>query len=245
MNILKGDCLSIICKYLSPGDIINLLNVVGKEKIFKIKDCYLSVAEKFIDNWFRNFFDGLSQNTNENGTIKDYDNFRNNMIGSMISGSFILQLLLGEKWGDSDIDIFLKESHRNVCKVSSIHRFLYALQCKYNGQYICEENKIKRLRSYTSSSNEIHRILEYPIKNEKFQCIGLNAKNEISVLDHINSFDFNFCKNVFYYDDTGPHLVIPHLEDVIFKRTKISSINLTKSSLQRYEKYLQRGFTFY
>lgn len=239
MKILKGDCLSIICKHLYPRDILNLLDALNcKEKIlsFNMKESYLIACRNQIDNWFRDFFG------------ESYENFKKGMILSkaMISGSFVLQNILNENWNDSDIDIFLREkedlSQNPAYKYLCI--LLYSLQRKYSKGPHVRDNRLQRLESYSHVMNEIHRILEYKVKTQKFQCIHLNLENDSGVLDYINRFDFNFCKSIFYYDEKGAHLSIPFFEDVFFKRTKISSINYEKFSPSRWDKYAERGFSF-
>lgn len=233
---MNNDCLSIICRYLCPKDILNLLGVLGyKEKIFNfnIKESYLSSCRNSIDNWFRNFFG------------ENYEIFRREMIdsGSLISGSFVLQNILDENWNESDIDIFFCNLEKTPHEYPLCY-FLFALENKYKVIESRDIDMSERLGAYSKSKYEIRRVLEYEIKTKKFQCIHLNTDTISGVSDFINNFDFNFCKSVFYYDENGPHLSVPFFEEVMLKKTKISSINESKSSTSRREKYTKRGFSF-
>lgn len=94
--VLNGYALQHICKFLDPIDIINMCHVYPYQwkKLYYVFKA--SVINK-IDNFFRDYFG------------PHYDTFREEMIQNkaVISGSFILQAILGEKWENSDIDIYI------------------------------------------------------------------------------------------------------------------------------------------
>lgn len=242
---VKGDCLAIIAKFLDPLDIINLYKAFPKrwETIWPVYR--LRVGTK-IDDWFKEQF-------------KDrYHAFRKAMIKTkaVLSGSFILQIMLWEPWSDSDIDIFLpnKELVDGYWPAfTDLHAELYTRAeqnpaSKYMGR--CGTSS-DGAYDETLGKNAFTRIYEYRVtdsvnKQIKFQVMDLNLdKNRKAVIAFIkDNFDFDFCKNVFYYEKDGFHLDVVAPLDIVHKRSVFAYRNNKKSSLKRCEKYIDRGFKF-
>lgn len=80
----------------------------------------------------------------------------------------------------------------------------------------------------------------------KFQVISLRRDpGVISTLDFIDgAFDFDICKNGFYYDEAGCHIVLHKPNDVIHRQTDFKTTRSPKKSYERYQKYKARGISF-
>jgi len=121
-KVLYGDAAKVIAKYLSPRDIVAFCDFYPKhyKKLFPY---FKHTVMYDVDHWFRCYFGNK------------YQDFVEAMIldKAVISGSFILQIILGEKWSESDIDIFVPCSHRGDVKeivrgdltYTHIEKFLY------------------------------------------------------------------------------------------------------------------------
>lgn len=90
-----------IVKFLDPKD-IPAISKGWRINWDKLLPYYKDAIRRKIDCWFRNYFGPR------------YPEFRQCMIDdkAVISGSFILQMILGEKWNMSDIDIVVPHGNR-------------------------------------------------------------------------------------------------------------------------------------
>ena len=161
-----------------------------------------------------------------------------------ISGSFIIQCMLNEKWDNSDIDIYIPIIGNNVTKriyqsrylCSDMDDFMYNDLGIINGcvdLYSPEvNNKIKYVRNY--ENNEI-----------KFQIIGIEyEKNINSIHEFVNyTFDFDICKNIYCFNNEDD-IIICNINDVLTKNTNFNCKELWTLSILRYMKYSKRGFKF-
>ena len=59
-----------------------------------------------------------------------------------------------------------------------------------------------------------------------------------------SNFDFDICKNVFYYDDTGFHVEMTMWCRFFKKETEYKVSDYVGKTPQRYKKYANRGFKF-
>ena len=181
--------------------------------------------------------------------------------GSVISGSFIVQCLLGENW-KSDIDFYVPYQN-NVITIgpmmmyekSKLDDFMYETML-YNGygsvayENLPCHNKIKWVRDYTHKRDDTcSENLGVPI-----QIICIDADKSFNVMrDHvIKTFDFDICKCMFY-NDQKDKLYVCDLENLFLRRTefRVSGSNKEKidgcnilSSVRRHKKYINRGFQF-
>ena len=99
-KIFYGNLIEVIVKHCSARDIITLAQVFPSRKRI-LQRIFRQIIVNRIDDWFRNYF-STSQDKNK------YQEFVEAMIkdNAVISGSFIIQMILDEKWEGSDIDIF-------------------------------------------------------------------------------------------------------------------------------------------
>lgn len=249
-QIIFGDYVEVIAKFLSPKDIINLCKIYPKHWSRLYPQFKASVI-KVIDDWFREYFGNK------------YEEFRKAMIldKAVLSGSFILQAILEEKWEGTDIDFFV--SLKNVVANKKLYPSdIYALKFYSHLQYFLfsepdVEDEADRhiladsiLKRYRGLSIDFDEIREYKIESkrnqhvDKFQVIELNKTIDIfSFID--STFDFDICKNTFYYDKNGINLKILNARDIINKSTGFKPCINLKSSLERCKKYTARGFKFY
>lgn len=112
-------------------------------------------------------------------------------------------------------------------------------------------NNISHVRNYYLLSNSIHAknsVLKIR-PNEKthpineFQTISLNIEKNIeNVKKYIfDSFDFDICKNLFYYDKNGPQIILNNFHDIINKTTIFKIGSSLQGAIKRYYKYINYG----
>jgi len=199
---------------------------------------------RVIDNWFRSYY-GVN-----------YDQFREAMIAdkAIVTGSFILQMILGERWKDSDIDMFISiedlYSIWNRSNCTEVEKFIL------NAPTTSKEEKIKKLSDtslqYIDSfgpTGNIAQIRNYSVDGTKdsnfckFQMIEvLKTQDIIKFIKE--TFDFDVCKNTFYYDEDGMHLDILNINDILNRRIVFRIYDNLRSSIERCKKYAARGFKF-
>lgn len=162
----------------------------------------------------------------------------------VISGSFVIQCILDEKWHNSDIDIYV--SHENETGAtdggypkSKMDDFMFNTM-KYDGcadSYgdICE-TQIRWVRDYHGKGET---------GNDCIQIIGINiSKNYESIRNFIyENFDLDICKNIYYYDGKF-NLSCLNIYDILSKQTKFNFSHSLESSMHRYHKYIGRGVDF-
>ena len=213
-RIIHSDIAIVICKFLRPKDICTLCRMYPNI-ISKVSNIYKHRVAEEIDMFFRYHLG------------KDYIEFRKVMVrtNAILSGSLILQLILGERWVGSDIDLFVKADPINISKTeyniirknrirekyyafynwnyefgleyTELHNLLYKFQDEMNAKY-----------SYVTHSqymdemgeNVILRVNNY-IKNKNiFQVVEINSEKYDNLDDFINTtVDFDICKNIFRY----------------------------------------------
>jgi len=187
-----------------------------------------------------------------------YDSFISIMkkMNCVISGSFIIQCMLNEKWEHSDIDIYVPM--QGICVMETPDRYLKTdvddfmynvvnydgCHDNYHGEYT---NKIKYVRDYFSDGPD----------RDIFQIIGvdLDINSMKEFID--NTFDFGICKNIYSFNNEDD-IAIPYLGEILGKSTIFtpsgfgSCIEISResqsdhftASIERYYKYVKRGFTF-
>jgi len=242
-SVFCGDSILIIAKFLEPKDIVTICRMFKKIR-YNLYGIYLQSVIRTIDSWFRGYY-GVN-----------YDQFREAMVvdKAIVTGSFILQMILGEKWKDSDIDMFISVQDlylwdRSYC--TEVEKFIL------NVPTISEFDKIRMFNdtsfhyvdSFGEEGGNIAQIRNYSIDGTKdsnfckFQMIEvLKTKNIIRFIRE--TFDFDVCKNTFYYDEDGMHLDISNINDILNRRIIFRSYYNMKASIDRCKKYAARGFKF-
>lgn len=172
---------------------------------------------------------------------------------SVISGSFIVQCLLGEKW-KSDVDFFV--SHESDQMMTKIDNFMLNTM-SYDGKYVPAYSDIAGCERIKWTMDYYPRRCDdknYSVSDSDIQIICIDVEKSYDAMrDHVvNYFDFDVCKNM-YYHDGHDKLIVHDLEGILSRRTEFKFSNLgadkmnfdnIKSNISRYEKYTRRGFKF-
>jgi len=264
-SVFYGDSILIVAKFLGPKAIIMLCRTCTKIK-HNLYSVYKHGIMKMIDDWFRAYFK------------EKYCLFRQAMISdkAVLSGSFIIQMILGERWKNSDIDIFtsvidFKENrqisydntgykyytnmevflHRDgKLTMEDMMRIMNDKGCDDEDRVYVDALGSKGSPHHGGSLTAIAHIANYYIDTKRdhifrdFQIIELYRDTD--VLGFIDStFDFDICKNTFYYDEQGMYLNIRNVNDIINRKAGFKPCANLESSLIRCRKYTARGFKFF
>jgi hypothetical protein len=159
--VFNGYAFQHICNFLDPSDIINMCHVYPYQwgKLYHVfKNSVIRRLDDFVKDYF-----GCH-----------YNEFRKEMIQNkaVISGSIILQMILNEKWIDSDIDIFVpvkgvtleKIKHVNTPK-TPLEDFFYFTTMHACGSFFNEypgmpATEIQYVRDYVKMDDETIKQLE-------------------------------------------------------------------------------------
>ena len=168
---------------------------------------------------------------------------------AIISGSFIIQCILGEYWEDSDIDIYFPTINNKMYLTDSnnpyyeLEKFLYeTLKFNMTQSY----RAISRYRRDQSNDKlNIEYVRNYDTFTNSIQIIQAKIKNDPTKMKEFiyDTFDFDICKNVYYIKDGKGYLNILKLNDIFNKISEFKIGYRVGSSIQRYEKYTKRGFS--
>lgn len=167
----------------------------------------------------------------------------------VVTGSFILQSLLGVYWKETDVDIYIEVDKEDDKSKTVLDYFLM----DKIGYKI-----VKTTSSYSESIAGIHEVRTYDKKDSpyKIQLIIVNIKDNIqNYVEGINdlhkyvngNFDFDICKNIYSINkDNRESLSIFKINDILSRKTKfaLNDRNRIGSSIVRCKKYQKRGFDF-
>ena len=235
-DFIKSDIFKhILCPKLSPLDLwkLKLTNKTNYTYII-----YSMIRQSTLNNI----------NLRLKIIFKDkYDEFRKVMdeTKSVISGSFIIQCILGEYWNGSDIDIFSplarKLKHKTFGK---LEKFFYT-DCKFE----CVEAHLIAKYQFGEDKAIIKYVDEYAYDKDDYndnvlQVIKLDIKEDFNMICKFinNNTDFDICKNSYYIDNDVEYLNIYKLMDIFNKETLFNIGNSLGSSIIRCKKYRERGF---
>lgn len=226
-NVLYGDPLTYhISTYLLPKDLYNI-KYVNKTfyQFINTKMITRSINKeiyKRLLTYFGQYTDHFLELLYENNGI--------------ISGSFILQCILGVYWAKSDIDIYIPDGKKSE-EFTSVENFVYNdLKWEwingygYGDDVDTNDIKITFTREYTNEHDQ------------KLQFIHLNLGKEIDQLYNFvhKTFDFDITKNIYAKD----YLSICNLHEIFTRETMFKCAFRMGSTIRRYYKYKERGFTF-
>lgn len=237
---ITGDYLYIIAKYLNPLDIINVSRALGKSRHDFQYLLRQSTMNK-IDLWFRELY----------GDNKD---FVRSMIESqaVISGSFILQMILNETW-KTGIDIFFsikmdkKIFHHHSTPIEEfLLNDVYSRSRDHNLQENLDHDIDTYAKLFDFYNNGGISIGHYHTRSEIFQAFGIRVNRNDLINLILNRTDFDICKNLFWYDENGCNIYMDSPNQIINKnftgKTTMNPRYTTKE--YRKKKYEFRGFYY-
>jgi len=166
---------------------------------------------------------------------------------AIISGSIVLQSFIGEKWQDSDVDIYLpflgKTQRSNIVlkKYLDYLKNFILLKSKKKSKYINEQCK------YTNEICYVRHIHEFYHRTtcNKVQLIYVSKSLLGSVQNIVRSFDLSIVANYF----TGTHWRFYHSKNILTRTMEFQpqlpyASKLRKASFYRIIKYMKRGFRY-
>lgn len=152
-----------------------------------------------------------------------------------ISGSFMMQCILGEDWANSDIDLYLcDEENDNYFDIMGIDK-----------EVLTYEQKQEITDSY-GHFIDINKIINRKVYGKRIQTIyvGENVINTHEEFKNfvMNTFDLNICKNIFQIIDGKEMVYVHDLMGLIRKREVVDGNYIREKKWGRIEKYIGRGF---
>jgi len=201
-----------IIHYLTPVNLYNLCQTCKQYRLLLTKDKFeratiTEIKRRYVNHHY------TSQKSLNNGL------FVMKKMKSIISGSFIIQCILGEYWSESSIDIYLG----NITLSNKKDQYLIP-------------------NSRSAFCDHYKECLNIPTTGKQsIKYINLNTSDVNNFIDNI--FDFNICKNKFWYDDEY-HIYIKSINEILSKKATFSCKIKLASSIERYKKYTDRCFIF-
>ena len=202
--------LKYVCKYyyknITPKDIKNTIILTIHKRLKQVLNAQYDVFIKYIS--------------------------KNQIV---ISGSFIIQCILGEYFEDSDIDMY-----SYFVMTNDILLELFPIESL--------NEDTKRLFEDYGVIPDISNVINDKLDNgHTLQQIILSQN--IKTFEHckkyiLSSFDFDVCKNIFTNIKGKEHLYIYNLWDIINKQITVKTVNFNGKIPRRIEKYTLRGFNF-
>lgn len=164
-------------------------------------------------------------------------------VGGVISGSIIIQTILGENW-ETDVDIMLdntKLTHTQIKhkQISNFDDFLYqTLDLKWANY--------DSMHTYERGQEEIVSVRCYDLKTCKTKVQTVIFKVEDKTMDQFvfSHSDFDICRNVYGIKDGIEYVKVCSMDQIVNRRTRFALGKHVSNSMGRHHKYVSRGFTF-
>lgn len=226
-----------ISDYLSVKDMYNL-SLTSKYFLTLINEKFLNelIVKKITGNLKKVF-------------EEDYASFARMMheTGGVISGSFILQCILNEKWENSDIDIYFDEK---VCPAfyykyrDVIEHVKGQLPPKYMPMELFSDNLVENFDNFYNGNPYISYTVSTDYNNHRLQFIYIETSKDHSLHDHVRITGFDICRNSLSFgSDLGIVVSLHNLKAILNKHVTFSVLGVD-DFFYRVEKYSKRGFTF-
>lgn len=179
-----------------------------------------------------------------------YDDFNKilDITKALISGSFIIQCILGEYWEDSDIDIYFPTINNEKYLTDCDNPYYYLEKFIYETMKFNMKESYRAISRYQSNQSNgklnIEYVRNYETVTNILQIIQAKIENDHGKMKEFiyDTFDFDICKNVYYINNGKEYLNVLKLNDIFNKISKFKIGYRVGSSIQRYEKYTKRGF---
>ena len=184
-----------------------------------------------------NYGDNLEKRLNENGLNGKELMQMLKSTNSFIAGSYALQVLIGERWSDSDLDIFTD----NDGIVQYFCKFLrsYVVDPSRNMEnYLGQENYLgPENKGWTKTS----KLVEFHMPNGFTIQVIIIKKVSGSLMERVlNNFDIDVCKVGF--DGVGVCVMNPQSIQQRRYSVDLKKIPITEKKYHRMVKYKIRGF---
>lgn len=159
--------------------------------------------------------------------------------GCAISGSFIVQVMLAEKYEGSDIDIVMPLSMGEEMKKLSEDlgsALVIPKTSDYGGEIqmddMLDDAPPGDPSEYINSGKIVHDVYYMSYKGRSINFIT----TQVSIAKHIDSYDLNIVRNSY----TPTNLFIEDLAGILSKQIVVC--NPTNNYIKRCKKYVERGF---
>lgn len=171
----------------------------------------------------------LGKNSNE---LRDFRNALEST-GAVIAGSFVTQCILGGKLrASSDIDIFVSED---------TYELLFAVLRKY----MCYKDEERlEMEEYEEFSELVETVEEFEFGGTVFQVIQVGVEKDMIKQFVYDAFDFDICKCIYSIEGGKAEVSYKDLNTILTKTCPFECTNRPVSTVERYYKYVKRGFTF-
>lgn len=170
---------------------------------------------------------------------------------AVISGSFIIQCILGEDW-KTDVDIMtlsknVKDVKTQCIDISDIDDKLYKMLDH-------EDVRYDPVQIYADGFKDIKTLRTYILKNTEtaIQCVIFkDSENLVTSAFVFQHADFDICRNVYGIDKTdktdkdgSEYIKIYKMHQICTKRAEFKLGKVVANSIRRHENYVRCGFEF-
>ncbi|CAK7994768.1 Hypothetical protein POVR1_LOCUS292 [uncultured virus] len=194
-----------------------------------------SILFRRIDSYLFDFFSSDSSVVQQFKSVLRANN-------GFISGSFLLQCILGVKYTASDLDIYIPSDGHGWGMPPEIEMFFNDISSI--DQRMCNPEY------HGMDASIFDYVLDCNLDNGSLvQIVGTRIKKDPrSGWEFVcQNFDLNICQNIYYIDEQGEHLKIRNLSAIFHQVAKVvcDDEQLTKHArlvLARCDKYQKRGF---
>lgn len=142
-----------------------------------------------------------------------------------------------EYWPDSNLDIYIPCDNN----LNNVHTITKQMNSLFKHHYTILNSDEQNSISNDKVKLGIINIFLGDDDNVSIRTINVNTDNKQELL---NNFDFDICKNLYYFESDKPILYINNFTNIINKQTKFNHTSILGNSFHRMVEYINRGFTF-
>jgi len=167
---------------------------------------------------------------------ENYGKFIDTMVKAraVLSGSFILQCILDERWDNSDIDVYVADEEGD-----KIIQMFFGLDGEdYWSDYYGKFPHIENITNFHITPPNYH------LSTVKIQVVRVKTDDKYTLRRHVKNTGFDICKNMLYFDkNKRMQIELENLNGIINKCIVFTVLD-TDDFLYRIKKYSERGFFF-